>query len=71
MNRAERRAIQFGRAFSESRVNYQEFACHRPFVGIDAEMYAAYHEEDNNTLGWSDAQSINWMDSLTYPHRWY
>ena len=71
MNRADRRAIKFGRAFSEYRRDYQEFDCYRPFVGIDAELYAAYHEEDANTLGWTDTQDINWMDSMTYPHRWY
>lgn len=69
MNRKERRAIEFGRAFSLTRGYYHLYHCDRPFVGIDAELYFAYAEENHNTLGWTDAQSINWMDSSVFPMR--
>ena len=69
MNRADRRAIKFGKAFSPKREYYHEFHCYRPFVGIDAELHDAYSEEDYNTRGWTDAQDINWMDSSIFPVR--
>lgn len=69
MNRKDRRAILFGNAFSLNREIYREAPYYRPFVGIDKELHDAYLEEDLNTLGWTNAQSINWMDSEIYPLR--
>lgn len=70
MNRADRRAIKFGKAFSEKRSDYSMLAYNNPFVGIDSEMYWAFIEEGSNTCGWSSYQMINWIDSEICPSRY-
>ena len=70
MNRAERRAIAFGRAFSELREDYHLAPFHRPFVGIDAELELAHLEMCRDPFFYPEHCDMNWIESEIMPFRY-